>query len=332
MFEIILVFIIAFIITFSTVPMAINSLKNKGITILDRYKKDKPKIPTQGAVVIIFSTFLTITFSQVFNFYQLNTLDISILLVIAMFGLYGLVDDLIDLGWGIKVILPLSFSFPLFAILNPDNILIPFFGRIFISDFTLGPLENLGIDSLSIFRIAVISVYLMVVVNLVNMHSGFNGLQSGISFILLITVLTKSVIDEKSDSIIISASFLGGILAFWLFNKYPSRIIEGNIGSSIFGAALGTLIIIKEYYFFGIFILIPHIFDFLLWLYESKVLKKDFNQVKFGKLREDGTISPPTPMKLKFLFLFYFDMKESQIVLVLYCLTGIFCISGLILF
>ena len=172
----------------------------------------------------------------------------------------------------------------------------------------------------------------MVVANLINMHSGFNGLQSGLSCIIITTVVIKSLIDGNNNNLIIAVVFLGGMLAFLYYNKYPSKIIEGNIGPLVFGACIGTLIIIKSLYFFGVFILLPHIADFLLWLYELIIIKKEFRKVKFGSLREDGTIEAPTPFKMKFLFPYYFRLKENQVVWILHSLTGVFCVLGLIIF
>ena len=74
----------------------------------------------------------------------------------------------------------------------------------------------------------------MVVSNLVNMHSGYNGLQSGLSSILIVTILIKSLLDDNFENIEVSVIFLGSILGFLYFNFYPASIFEGNIGSSSF--------------------------------------------------------------------------------------------------
>ena len=75
---------------------------------------------------------------------------------------------------------------------------------------------------------------------------------------------------------------LGGIVSFWFYNKYPARIFEGNTGPLVFGACIGTLIVIKDLFIFGIFILLPHIADFLFFIY-LKLSGRPF--IKFGELR-----------------------------------------------
>ena len=341
MLDLLAVLIISILITYVTIPPAIQSLTLKGISIPDRYKAGKPLIPTQGAIVVVFCAFLTIVISPIitriinrfpghYNVFDINQTDLAVLLVISLFAIYGIVDDLIDIGWWPKVLLPICFSFPLLVVLNPETISFPFFGNLLISDISFSFMEDFSIDGTDIFKILIIPFYVMVVANLVNMHSGFNGLQSGLSAILLATIIAKCIIDDKLQNLITPVSFFGSIIAFWFFNRYPARLFEGNIGSMVFGAIIGTTIIVNEYYLFGIFILTPHIIDFLLWFYERNIIKNQFT--KFGELNSDGSIKAPTCMKMKFLFPFYFKLNEVQSVRYLYLTSFVFCASGLIIF
>tara|TARA_B100000029_G_C17437487_1_gene910205 strand:- start:594 stop:806 length:213 start_codon:yes stop_codon:yes gene_type:complete len=56
------------------------------------------------------------------------------------------------------------------------------------------------------------------------------------------------------------------------------------------------------------------------------------NFVKFGSLRDDLTIIPPNRLTLKWIFNYYLDLKENQTTHILYVLTGLFCILGLLIF
>ena len=104
----------------------------------------------------------------------------------------------------------------------------------------------------------------MVVSNLVNMHSGYNGLQSGLSIIILSTLLVKSYYDGIFTNIFPAVAFLGGMLAFWLYNRFPAQIFEGNIGSLMFGSVIGCVVVLQEYWWFAFWILLPHTFNFIL--------------------------------------------------------------------
>ena len=118
-------------------------------------------------------------------------------------------------------------------------------------------------------------------------------------------------------------------MAFWYYNKYPASIFEGNIGSLSIGSIIGITLILKNYFFFGIFILVPHIIDFLMLLY-LKFKKLPF--VKFGRVDEEGMLVVPNPVKMKFIFPYYYKMTEPQAVYGLYLVTILFCLGGLVIF
>ena len=75
------------------------------------------------------------------------------------------------------------------------------------------------------------------------------------------------------------------------------------------------------------------IINFIMDTY-TIVLRKIPDQ-KFGKIRKDGTIDPPQSMKyksLKFLVVSWLKLTEKQSTFVLYGITMIFCVVGLIIF
>ena len=328
----VLAFGLSFIITFMFLPYFIKRLSDSENTIIDMYKFDKPKIPTHGGVVVLFIVIFVCSILPLIgkllgrlsiNYVELEILDVSILFVITIFGLFGVFDDLVNLPWLPKIFIPVCFSFPLLLFFNPETLVIPHIINIELSHEFIS-----GFDYSDIFKFLIIPVYIMVVSNLVNMHSGFNGLQTGLSTIVLITIMIKIYIDDDVTNIIVPATFLGGMLALWFYNKYPSRIFEGNIGPLAFGAVIGTFIVIKELYFFGIIILFPHIIDFLMLCY---IRLKGYTFVKFGKLNSDGTIDAPNPIKVKFLLPYYYKLTEPQVVNICYLITIFFCILGLLL-
>ena len=179
----------------------------------------------------------------------------------------------------------------------------------------------------------------MVVSNLVNMHSGYNGMQSGLSIILLSTLLLKSGIDGRLEDVIPAFAFLGAISAFWFFNRYPAKIFEGNIGSLLYGSLIGSVIVIQEYWWFGFTILIPHTFNFILWIIWIALMKikpgeylgRDGVHKKFGRVDNNGIISAPNILTLKWIPTYLFNFNEPRSVLFIYILTILFCCLGLLL-
>ena len=339
--------IISFMGTSYAMPHSIRKLKDNGYLAQDMYKIGKPEIPTNAGIIILFTSFITISLipllSRIINEFfpieedisDLSKTNLAFLLVVSIYALYGLVDDLVDVGRKLKIILPVIFGYPLISVIYPESIWLPLLGESSLNQNIYSDIKRSDM-----FRILVIPVYVMVVSNLVNMHSGYNGLQSGLSLILLLTLVFKSILDDKINSIMPAGAFLGAIFSFWIHNKYPSRVFEGNIGSLLFGSLLGSIIVIQEYWWFGFFILIPHTFNFLLWNWWLVLMKKNpelhindnGEHTKFGFVNEDNILVVPNYLTLKWIPNYFIDTTERQSTIFCYFLTGIFCITGLLIF
>lgn len=334
----------SFIVSFLLMPRLIQWLRSKRFVVKDYYKEGHKTVPTQGAIIILFVCLLLLLIFPILSYfvwrlnkflihspvfgaepYSLTPLANTGVLVVAMYGLYGLLDDYIKIGHRAKILIPILFGLPLITPLYDATVTIPFFGTIDNTGVLYLPFGG-DVKILNVYRIIVVPIYIMVTANLVNMHSGFNGLQSGLSTIVLFFLILKSIIAGSVDNILGIGAICGSLLAFWWFNKYPSRVFSGNTGSLALGAAVGVLIVTQGFLVSGLVMLIPHIVDFLMFAY-IKVRKMKF--VKFGKIRDDGTIEAPNPIKMKFLLPYYFRMTEGQTVYMLYAITMAFCLIGL---
>ena len=347
MFISLISFLTAFIGTYYVMPHSIRKLKQRGYVATDMYKENKPEIATNAGIIVLFISYITISFIPVYSrvlsfvglgeerFYDLDELNFAFLLVVSIFALYGLVDDLVDIGRKMKLFFPIAFSFPLITVISPDFIWLPFAGNISLSgDLVVGITLN------DLFRFTIIPIYVMVVSNLVNMHSGYNGLQSGLSILLLATLCIKLFSTSNTQMLPIALTFLGSMIAFWFFNFFPAKVFEGNIGSLLFGSILGSLIAVEELWWFGFFILIPHTFNFALWILWIYLMIKDplgYTNVegshsKFGSLNSDGTIKVPNRLTLKWIPNYYFNLSERDSTLFSYSITSTFCILALVFF
>ena len=246
-------------------PHSLRKLRENGYVVNDMYKPDKPTIPTNAGIIVLFTSFVSISllpliirlFNSTTSFeekiHDLSEANLAFLLVISTYALYGLVDDLLDVNRKLKLIMPIAFGYPLISVISPKEFWLPFFG-----DYDLTLIVFSDVTRSDLFRIIVIPTYVMVVSNLVNMHSGYNGLQSGLSIIIISTLVFKSWLDGLLQSVLPVGAFLGAIVALWFYNKFPSKVFEGNIGSLFFGSSIGSIIVLQEYWWFGFFILIPH--------------------------------------------------------------------------
>lgn len=328
-------------------PWLISQLMIRGVLVRDYYKHKKTYVPREGGLVLLFACGLMVTIFPIIiyltrrtmNFFDITMLNVPnlvefnyfVVLAIMMFGIFGLLDDYVDIGRPLKVLMPFAFVAPLvftFDHFNNGHLWIPIRGYIDMN-FTL---VN-GITFKGFYKFLIIPIFIIVVSNLVNMHSGFNGLQTGLSSIILITLILKSIIDINTQIIVSIGALTGAIIALWFFNKYPARIFEGNTGALMIGAGIGMLIIIQGYHFAGFIMLIPHTINFLMYVYwrtKKRLNPKDpkYKITKFGSLRKDGTLRVPNQYTLKWVLPYRYRMTEKEVVLSMYLLTIIFCVFG----
>ncbi len=306
------------------VSIQIRKFRKIGLVVPDYYKPDLRKIPTSGGISVLLALFIlysAVAILEALGYQQLfppiTRLDWKALIVICFFGFFGLLDDFTDVGRITKVFLPFTFSLPLAIELHPNVVFLPFIG-----------LVDFGV----LYWLAIVPVYVMVTSNLVNMHSGFNGMAVGLSAIVIGFLLAKSIISGR-DTIFMLTCMLGVLLGFLWYNRYPSRIFEGNVGALSMGAAIGAGIVANGFLVSGFVMLIPHVANFLMYVY-WRIMRKLHPQderwraEKFGKVREDGTLEVPNPLTLKWLLPYHFKMTEKQVVLTMYLLTLVFCILG----
>jgi UDP-N-acetylglucosamine--dolichyl-phosphate N-acetylglucosaminephosphotransferase len=130
------------------------------------------------------------------------------------------------------------------------------------------------VDLSLIYIQLIVPTYVPVVANLVNMHTGFNGLDPGLSLILLFTLLLKTFLYGNIFNALFFVCLAGALLSYFFFENYPARIFWGNIGALSVGAAIGALIVTQNFLISGFIMLIPHTGNFLMYVYWRMHIQK----------------------------------------------------------
>lgn len=349
MFLILVISLLSFAFTMYFIPFLIRGLTERGVVVKDYYKLKPTYIPDKGGLAIMFACGLMICLFPILVYLTRRFIDIfkisfiarepyilpmndAIILTVLVFGIFGLMDDYIDLGRPLKAILPVFFTTPMILAVDPNYLELPLVGMVDLQT------NIVWVITYSVFfRFVIIPLYILVSANLVNMHSGFNGQATGTTLIVLVALIVKSqwMLNATSDIVAIGA-VAGALAALWWFNFFPSRIIEGNNGALMIGSAIGIIIAAKGFLISGFIMLIPHTVNFLLYVYwrvQRLRFPKDpaYRARKFGKIRKDGTLKVPNRMTLKWVLPYHYRMTEKQAVLAMYLLTAIFCIIGLLI-
>lgn len=319
-YHLVLVFLYSFFATLVASRYFIRQLYKRGFVVEDKYKRDRPKIASMGGIAIFAGLMVSLALSSLLMIH--NNLISSLFVfyfIVTVYAMYGVVDDLFAFKKRYdKILVLLVLSLPIGALVVSPSELLLFNHSLYLGAF---------------LPYVVAPVYVMVVANLVNLHSGFNGLSSGLGLILLFAIGLKSFMVHGTENLLFLLPILGATLAFYPNTLFPARALEGNIGQFMIGAAVGGLLIINQLEIFGIIILIPHVVNFIMDTVVLGVLKVP--DVKYGSVRRDGSVIAPPSMRfksLKFLLTHYIRLSERKATFALYIPTILFSAVGVMFF
>lgn len=149
---------------------------------------------------------------------------------------FGLWDDLNELGWKIQVffqaalaMLIFIFGMRIMSLTNP-------FGGTWIfpySDFVLP-------------GFLILFIWIFLVMNAMNWLDGVDGVCGGVALITFVTIFLLSLKPEvyQPPIAIIAVIGIGVTLGFLVFNIYPARILAGTAGSMFLGFLIAVLAIV----------------------------------------------------------------------------------------
>lgn len=317
-YKYVIIFLYSYFATRWSVPYVIAKSKKYGYMTYDQYKENKHPIPLMGGVSMLIGILISLSLSVILlDRMSLGNLFIFYFVII-VYGLYGILDDIFKFKTRYdKIFVTLILTLPI-ASLMPD---------------TTAHLFNYSIELGNLYALLFVPLFVMFVANSINLHAGFNGLTTGLELILLVTIGIKIYITHETSSLLFIIPVLAAVLALFPYMLYPAKILSGNVGDFLVGSAIGGLLIINNLTWFGLFILIPHIINFLMDTYT--ILIRRTPDVKFGRLGPGNIIIAPPSMKyksLKFLVVSLFRLTERQAVMALYAFTAVFCIIGLMIF
>jgi UDP-GlcNAc:undecaprenyl-phosphate GlcNAc-1-phosphate transferase len=140
----------------------------------------------------------------------------------------GLLDDLRDLSPGVKLLGQVAAA--LICVLSGvrvDDFTFPFIGRVDLGELG-GPLTLIG---------------LVVVMNVVNLSDGIDGLASGVCAISALGFAVIAFDLGRDSAGVLAACVAGGALGFLIHNFHPASVFMGDSGSNLLGLLLGAVIV-----------------------------------------------------------------------------------------
>lgn len=299
-FSAMITFVITFILTHQMIPI----LKKQKIVNNDLNKKDSPLIPEMGGISVIFAFFLAMNVS----IYWITSIEFQlfamVLFTIMGVAFIGILDDLLDLHQLTKSILPFLIAIPLGIGLPDKTLTLPFVGSKYMG-FWMVFLVPLGITT---------------VTNLTNILEGFNGLGVGLGIIITTTLIVISFITEETDGLFLFIPLLGALLAFFYYNRYPSKIFPGDTLMFFQGAVIGCAAIIGNLKTIAAILYMPLLIEFIL------KARGRFPAKNHGDIQEDGTLSYDGKIfSLSHLLMKKLRVTEKQLVAILWIMEAMLC-------
>ena len=304
MLELLLLFIISFLISYILTHKLIRLGKKNGIVAKDMNKNHKPEVFHLGGIAIAISFFLSSMIAVGFSIFSLDgygitiTHSLAIILTSLFLAFLGLVDDIFDIPQWSKALLPMFASIPLIALkaVGSTSVFFPFIGYI-----------DLGL----FYLILIIPFAISGSANLSNIFAGINGLEAILSIIMYTTALLLGLYFSKPHLILFSTIMLGSLIAFYLFNRFPSKAFPGDVGTLLMGGTLASLAIVDNLESFVPILFIPHMIDLVIKLKNRLPSKNWWFEEKDGFL-----IPPKNPISLlQYTIKHFGKMKEKTLVM-----------------
>jgi len=250
------ILVVSFSATFLAFRMAIPAFRRRGIVGRDMHKPDMPLVPEMGGLILVGGFSAGILLIVAYNTFLSHFLSIDITAILAILcvaltmAVIGVMDDIMKLRQGIKVVLPLFASLPLVAsrIGNP-SVTIPIAGTV---DFGL------------IYSIVFVPLGVTGAANAVNMLAGFNGVEAGTGIVAVGALAVVAYrMGETGPFLALLAAF-GSLLATLYFNWYPAKVFIGDAGTLSIGAIIASVVIVGNFEMAGVIVIIPHMLEFLI--------------------------------------------------------------------
>ncbi len=271
--------LVAFIATFYALRLWIPAAKSFGLVGRDINKRDQPEVAEAGGFAVVLGIALglfTYLFLKAVWGTGTHLAEIYATIATLIFaGFVGFVDDI--LGWKkglpqwFKPLLTLFLALPFatLALLYPQYNSFAVFGiPLWFYALVLVPIGVVGAS------------------NAVNMLAGYNGLEAGISAIVLFFLGLKAYVLGNLWVAYMAFIGLSALLAFLYYNWYPAKVFPGDTLTYAMGAYIAALAILGNMELFAVALFALYFAELVL------KARSRFRAENFGVPDENNVLHP----------------------------------------
>ncbi|HLC56848.1 MAG TPA: hypothetical protein VJJ23_06430 [Candidatus Nanoarchaeia archaeon] len=285
MFQIIIFSVISFLVTLIMLPKFIRYLTKINLVVKDQNKENLPLIPISGGMAVLAGISASLLLTVFLETFYNNGSQERIILIFAALStiliitFIGFIDDLIiktsrESSSGLKQwqkpLLTLPATIPLIvANAGVTIIAIPFYKAI-----------DVGL----IYPLILVPIGIIGAANMVNLLAGFNGSEAGMGLVYTGMLGLYAFVNNRDLAAILAFSTFAALLAFFIFNKYPSKIFPGDSLTYLLGAVIATIAIIGNIEKAALIASTPFFIEFILKA-RSKFKAQSYGFFKDGKVQ-----------------------------------------------
>lgn len=252
----------------------------------------------------IYYALSCVCFWFILVFFEVHEGSALLMATSVLFGsTMGLFDDLADLRWRYKAVLPVFAALP-YVVLGPTQ-------RTTVSIF--GGSMNFG----GAFLLFLVPLMVTIVTNSYNQLGGLNGLEAGSGLIILCGIAIVS-----RDWIILACPIF--VLALLTYLSFTGRAFIGNIGSFSVGLTLAVISIIDNLKLMILICMLPFFANSILILFSNYILRDRAVTL----LDNENKLYAERIRSLRTILLRHRHMSEKEIVVALYLVVLFFVVVG----
>ncbi len=321
---------IGFIVFSTLVSYFLTKLLSKVMVILRRvgvdvHKVEKPVVPESCGLSILCSSSALISIIPILEPSPNILREVGAFLLTTVFiGFIGLLDDFVVLDAKTKTTLTIIGVTPL-VLLNAyvPRPIIPF----------------LGVTRLTVIYMLLLPLAIAIPANAVNMMDVFNGVMPSTMVLVFSSLLVSSIIAytygfSSTFPIYASSILIGSLLGYLYYNKYPSKVFGGDVGSLYVGSAFSCIAVMGRVEFAAITAFIPFVMNAFHSLITIGGLREHREiSVRPVVVKEDMLFAEKdsrSPVTLAHLILLGRPMSEPEVVSSFIILTGVSSILAIL--
>ncbi len=316
-------------LTHWVMPRIIRRTEAIGLVGTDVNKPDRPKVPEMGGIAAVLGMSIALfSFAGVLVLFD-ATPDINnevrpiyaAMSVMFVAAFVGLIDDLGIIARRSKALFIMFASVP-FVVIHPAPavIEIPFLRDLdFSTSYTM----------FLFFWIILVPLGVSGCANAINMSAGYNGLESGQTFVIASFLLLVAYVKGSGyGTLLIFAALIGSGVGLYLYNRYPAKVFIGDVGTVSIGALIGTGVIAGGIEVYGVIAILPVFYEAYATIYYKLKGVERRHLCHNPVILEDGRLKPPQGAEcytLPYLILSKWPMEErrlTNVLLSLYAISG----------